>query len=215
MSDFFQLPRAFEPITYDEDRAEAFVALESPSGFGKSTLAKLLARRWSGSVLHTLAPPHAEWSQEASSLKPLPQFAFYLSGLLHVSDRARKALTIGPVIADRYASSVVACQAAIHGASTIEVDQMLVPFRPYIVKPDVTFYLRCSEEALRARLGRKQDFKQDDADLFGVPGRFKSLVECFEKVAASDPTAVMLDTDNSSPADLADMITSHMEERRA
>jgi thymidylate kinase len=213
--DSIELPSAFEPITYDEDRTEAFVALESPSGFGKSTLAKLLAQRWNGSVIHTLATPHEEWSQDAGGLKPLPQFAFYLSGLLHVSDRARQALTIGPVIADRYTSSVVACQAAIHGATTTEVDRLIFPFKPYLVVPDVTFYLRCTEETLRNRLQQKPDYKQDDADLFGVPGRFKSLVESFEAVAAEDPTAVMLETDGLAPDDLVHAIASHMETIRA
>ncbi|MFF4323300.1 dTMP kinase [Streptomyces sp. NPDC001568] len=215
MIDSSQLPGAFEPITYDEDRAEVFIALESPSGFGKSTLGKLLSRRWNGCVIHTLASPHNEWSREAGTLMPLPQLAFYLSGLLHVSDRARQALTIGPVIADRYTSSVVACQAAIHGATTSEVDRLLFPFRPYLVVPDVTFYLRCSEETLRSRLEQKPDYKQDDADLFGIPGRFKSLVDSFEAVAADDPTAVMLETDGLTPNDLVHAVTAHMETIRA
>ncbi|MEV6956858.1 thymidylate kinase [Streptomyces sp. NPDC051183] len=215
MIDAIQLPSAFEPITYDGDRAEVFIALESPSGFGKSTLAKLLARRWDGTVIHTLDTPHDEWSREAGTLKPLPQFAFYLSGLLNVSDRARQALTNGPVIADRYTSSVVACQAAIHGATTSEVDRLLLPFRPYLVVPDATFYLRCTEETLRNRLEQKPDYKQDDADLFGIPGRFKSLVESFDAVAAQDPTAVMLETDGLTPNDLVHAITAHMETIRA
>ncbi|MGW2587217.1 dTMP kinase [Streptomyces virginiae] len=215
MNRTISLPGPFKPVLHDEDREAPFVALESVSGVGKSTLTKKLALRWNGTGIHTLASPHSDWSSRANRMRPLPHLAFYISGLLHVSDRVRHALAIGPVIADRYAASVTACQASIHGVDTTEVDRLITPFRPYLVVPDHTFYLRCSEETLRERMAVKDDTKQDDTDLFAIPGRLKQLAANFETVAASDPTAVVLDTDGLTPDDLADAITAHLESHRA
>ncbi|MBT2446821.1 thymidylate kinase [Streptomyces sp. ISL-43] len=209
------LPAAFQPIPYDEHHDNPFGVLEGVSGIGKSTLAALLAHRINGTSLHTLAPPHSGWSDEAHRMSPLPNLAFYLSGLLHVSDRVRRALALGPVIADRYAPSVTACQAAIHGVDTADVDRLLAPFRSYLAVPTHTFYLRCSEATLRERMAVKNDTKQDDTGLFGVPGRLKQLMTNFEREAANDPTAIVLDTDGLTPYDLADTIAAHLENSRA
>ncbi|NGO75257.1 AAA family ATPase [Streptomyces sp. YC504] len=192
------------------------MVLEGVSGIGKSTLAALLARRLDGSRLHTLADPHTGWSDTANrQFNALPQFAFYLSGLLHVSDRIRACRPIGPVIADRYVSSVTACHAAAHGLDPADVAHLIDPFRPSLATPDHTFYLHCSAAVLRERLRSKTDTKQDDTDLFDVPGRLKQLTENFRQVADSDPTATVLNTDSMSPTELADAICTHMERTRA
>ncbi|MBD0746164.1 thymidylate kinase [Streptomyces sp. CBMA152] len=206
----------YAPIPYDDFPRGFFGVLEGVSGVGKSTLARVLAKRLEATALHTLTVPHEGWAQEARlQLRALPQFAFYLSGLLHASDRARQALTAGAVIADRYTASVIACHAAVHGVTTEDVTRLLAPFRDYLARPDRTFYLRCSEDVLRERMRSKRDLKQDDRDLFEVPGRLKQLLVNFESVAAGDPTAVVLDTDDRSPDQLADEILKYMEGERA
>ncbi|MQS36805.1 dTMP kinase [Streptomyces katsurahamanus] len=210
------LPAAYRPTPRSENRQGLFVVLEGVSGIGKSTLTALLARRMNATSLHTLAGPHTGWSLEANEqLRALPQFAFYLSGLLHASDRVRQAVTIGPVVADRYASSVTACHAAVHDLDPVEVAVLMDPFRPYLIVPDATFYLACSEATLRERMARKLDIKHDDTDLFDVPNRYKQLLDNFEQVAAGDPTAVILPTDGRSPDQLADTIATHLEEAGA
>ena len=88
---------------------------------------------------------------------------------------------------------------------------LLAPFRPYLETPTRTFYLTCTEAALRQRIAAKSDTKQDDLDLFAVPGRLTRLLANFQTVEAADPTAVALDTDDTSPDDLADWITAHLE----
>ncbi|MFF1479805.1 dTMP kinase [Streptomyces sp. NPDC058301] len=210
------LSPAYAPTSYDDFPRGFFGVLEGVSGVGKSTLARVLAKRLEATALHTLTLPHEGWAAEARlQLRALPQFAFYLSGLLHTSDRVRQALTAGPVIADRYRSSVVACHAAAHGVTTEDVSRLLAPFHEYLACPYRTFYLRCSEDVLRERMRGKQDLKQDDADLFEVPHRLKQLLANFETVASGDPTAVVLDTDGRSPDELADEILMYVEGDRA
>ncbi|MFI2036130.1 dTMP kinase [Streptomyces bottropensis] len=200
----------------DEGRQGPFVVLEGVSGVGKSTLARLLAERLGATAIHTLTDPHTGWSDTVNrELRPLPQFAFYLSGLLHTSDVIRQHLRTGPVVADRYASSLMACHSAVHRVGLDQVRELIAPFQPYLVAPDTTFYLIGSDHSLKERMGTKTDVKQDDTDLFDVPGRLARLRENFQSVAETDPSAVTLPTDGRSPDDLADIIAKHLEDRRA
>ncbi|MEH0518017.1 thymidylate kinase [Streptomyces stelliscabiei] len=200
----------------DEGRQRLFVVLEGVSGVGKSTLARLLADRLGATAIHTLTDPHTGWSDTVNrELRPLPQFAFYLSGLLHTSDAVRQHLRTGPVVADRYASSVMACHAAVHRVGLDQVRELIAPFLPYLVAPDATFHLISSDHSLKERMGTKTDVKQHDTDLFDVPDRLARLRENFQSVAETDPSAVMLPTDGRSPDDLADIIAKHLEGRRA
>ncbi|MER7784347.1 thymidylate kinase (plasmid) [Streptomyces albidoflavus] len=193
-----------------------FIVLEGVSGIGKTTLATALRDRLSATTLHTLPAPHDSWSVTVhTALRPLPQFAFYLSGLLHASDLIRQARALGPVVADRYVSSMTACLATVHRVPVETVAERLLPFREYLVEPTRTFYLTCTEEKLRERLTTKQDTKADDHELLAVPGRLTSLMKNFERVAAQDTSAVYLDTSEATPNDLADNIISHLEPPRA
>ncbi|MEV6005815.1 AAA family ATPase [Streptomyces sp. NPDC051976] len=206
-----KLPAPYRPVYFDGPPSP-FIVLEGVSGIGKSTLAQILARRLRATTLHTLPAPHTDWSSLVNQrLRALPQFAFYLSGLLHAADAVRVARMVGPVVADRYASSVVACHAAVHDVPVEEVARLLEPFQPYLEAPTHTFYLDCSEATLRERLAGKRDTKQDDLDLFAVPGRLARLLVNFQAVQQTDPTGIALDTDGKSAADLAGQITAHLE----
>jgi thymidylate kinase len=205
------LPPAYLHVEYDGSPGPV-VVFEGVSGIGKTTLVKAVTRHLKATSLHTLPLPHSGWSAAVNSrLRALPQFAFYLSGVLHASDSIRHARMIGPVIADRYVSSVIACHAAVHVVEVKAVAGLLEPFRPYLVQPTHTFYLRCSELALRERMASKQDVKQDDTDLFAIPDRLPRLLANFEAVAASDPTAVLVDTDDKTPDELAGWVIAHLE----
>ncbi|MCX4584699.1 thymidylate kinase [Streptomyces sp. NBC_01481] len=193
-----------------------FAVLEGVSGIGKSTLAAILGERMGAATLHTLPEPLTSLSAAVNSLlRPLPQLAFYVSGLLHASDLVRASAAGDHVVADRYVSSVIACHAAVNAVAMDQVEGMLAPFRPYLVQPDRTFYLRASEGVLRDRLRQKSDTSQDDTDLFAVPGRLSSLLANFDAIAASDPSAVVLDTDDHSPDELAVHIIGILEGRNA
>ncbi|MFE3861080.1 thymidylate kinase [Streptomyces goshikiensis] len=205
--------------TYAPFTAEArhpFIVLEGVSGVGKSTLSRLLAHRMGGWAVHTPPDPHSPLLPTMTErLRPLPQLAFLLSGLMHASDAIREQLTERPVIADRYLSSVIACHSAITGTSVHQISEIAEPFRPYLAVPDATFYLTGSDQSLRQRMGTKDDTKQDDKELFGVPGRLALLRDNFAAAETGDPSAVRLDTDRRTPDDLAELIAEHLKERCA
>ncbi|MFK0113151.1 dTMP kinase [Streptomyces sp. NPDC091217] len=204
-------PPPYRPLYY-ETEPYPVVVLEGVSGIGKSTLASLLAKRLKASRIHTLTEPHTGWSSTVNAdLRSLPQFAFYLSGALHTSDRIRQARAHGPVVADRYLSSVIACHAAVHRVPVDAVTALLEPFRYYLTEPTRTYYLRCSEDGLRERLAVKADVKRDDTDLLTIPDRLPRLLANFTQVAKEDDTAVWLDTDDKSPAELADWVVADLE----
>lgn len=211
------LPVAYHPRTYEYDGPDQpFIVLEGVSGIGKSTLATRLTHKLQATGLHTLPRPHNDWSKDINTrLAPLPQLCFYLSGLLHASDRVRSSLKVSPVIADRYASSVLACHAAVHNIGIEQVRELAAPFLPYLIQPTHTFYLHCSEETLRARMRTKRDVKQDDTDLFQVPGRLKQLLFNFEAAATEDRSAVWISTEGKTPDQLVHEIMQSLERVRA
>ncbi|MET9675015.1 thymidylate kinase [Streptomyces sp. NPDC006482] len=193
-------------------RKGPFIILEGISGIGKSTLARLLGERLDASSLHTVPEPFIPWAPVINEqIAALTQFAFYLSGVLHSTDLIRRYLTRGPVVADRYISSVIAYHSAVHELDMNQVRGLIDPFRPYLVHPDHTFYLRCDDTNLRTRMAAKQDRNKDDRDMMNVPGRLDRLRRNFDAVAAQDPTAVTVDTDDRTPDELVDLITNHIQ----
>ncbi|MFJ3983987.1 dTMP kinase [Streptomyces fungicidicus] len=190
-----------------------FIILEGISGIGKSTLARILTQRLEAGTLHTVPDFYMPWAPVMNAnTRALPQFAFYLSGVLHASDIICGHLEHGPVVSDRYVSSVLAYHSAVHELDMAQVAKLLAPFRPYLCAPDRTFYLRCTDRTLRTRMAGKMDYTQDDHDMITVPGRLKRLRSNFDEVAAGDPTGVIIDTDDRTPGELADAITAHLTE---
>jgi len=215
VTDAFRMPPPYQPYYFEGDEAPLIV-LEGVSGVGKSTLRDILVKKLDATGIHTLHTPHAGWSSTVNArIRPLPQLAFYLSGLLHASDSIREARTIGPVIADRYVSSVIACHAAVHRVPTEVVTELLAPYRPYLTQPTHTFYLRCSEDTLRDRLASKSDLTRDDAELLHVEGRLPRLLANYHSVAEQDPSAIWLETDGTTAEDLAETIIARLESARA
>ncbi|MFE2555555.1 dTMP kinase [Streptomyces sp. NPDC059352] len=201
---------AYAPVP-GTPRKGPLIVLEGISGIGKSTLARILADRLEAPSLHTVPEPFIPWAPIVNEqIAALPQFAFYLSGVLHSTDLIRGHLARRPVVADRYISSVIAYHSAVHELDMNQVRGLLGPFQPYLVHPDHTFYLRCNDTTLHARMAVKKDRNKDDRDMLNVPGRLDRLRRNFDAVAAQDPTAVIVDTDDRAPEELADLIISHV-----
>ncbi|WP_075733373.1 dTMP kinase [Streptomyces acidiscabies] len=205
------LTGAYDPGAPAAGRRGPLIVLEGVSGCGKSTLTKILAERLSAGSLHTVPDPYMDWAPTMNrTTTALPQFAFYLSGVLHASDVIRRLLPRGPVVSDRYTSSVIAYHSAVHELDMAQVQELIAPFGPYLLHPDRTFYLRVDDAALRERMASKADYNQDDHDMLHVPGRLERLRDNFDAVAAMDPSAIVVDTGALTPEDLADLVISHL-----
>ncbi|MEY9963400.1 thymidylate kinase [Streptacidiphilus sp. MAP12-16] len=193
-------------VSYQAQRSAregCFLALEGVGGSGKSTLAKLLAARLDCPRFHTAPDPLSSLqsfiNQQAAALTHL---AFYLSGALHVSDLARAALTRGPVIVDRYISSVIANHSATHRISNQDARQMIEPFLDYLARPDLTVYLHTDTAELMRR-SRTRTERQGSGRPEMSLDRLRRLQAHFDEVAASDPTAGHVHTDARSPEQIA------------
>lgn len=208
------LPAPYRPT--DLVQGGPLIVIEGISGSGKSTLVRLLREKLTATEVHTLPEPHRQLSPLVNAqTRALPQLAFYLSGLLHASDVIRAGLERGPVIADRYLTSVLANHAAVNDVPLADVIAFVTPFRPYLVQPQRTVYLKVSPSVLRARLTGKPDYTASDHDVLHVPGQLERILAHYDALAAEDPTAVVLDADQPTPDQLAATILALLEHTRA
>ena len=181
-----------------------FIALEGVGGCGKSTLAAVLARRLTCPVIHTAPEPLVELQPYINRhAKPLPHLMFYLAAVLHSSDLVRDALVSGNAIADRYISSVIANHAAVHNSGNTDARTAIAPFLDYVLVPDLTVYLHASPETLSARGWRRFAQTKRRPQWTDVLARAQQR---FDEVAAEDPTALHLQTDDQGPEQIAELV---------
>lgn len=198
---------AYQPVT--GGAAGLFIVLEGISGSGKSTLARLLAARLRGQAFHTVPAPVSDLQPYINAVvRPLPQLAFYLAGVLHASDLARAALQHGHAIADRYLNSVIANHAAVHGLDNDTVAAVTAPFTSYLTVPDLTVYLHTSPHELARRMRAKPDRTRSDHDLLTDSSLLHRLQDRYDQIAATDHTARHLHTTGRTPGELASLITA-------
>ncbi|MEY9963397.1 thymidylate kinase [Streptacidiphilus sp. MAP12-16] len=207
------LPSAYRP----DDQAphsRRFVAVEGVSGCGKTTLVRHLGAELPAATLHTIPQPLSKLSGWVNGhCLPLPQLAFYLTGLLHASDSIRAYLPRRHVVADRYATSVIANHAAVNGIEVRKVQEMLHPFTPYLVRPGITLYLHTSASELRRRMADKPDLSPSDRHLLDNPQVLTRLVSLYVQFAEDDPNAVGIVTDGMTIAEVADTAWLAVKER--
>jgi dTMP kinase len=200
-------PAAYQPET--ADHAGRYVVIEGISGSGKSTITALLARRLGCIHFHTVPAPVSDLQPYINSrARAFPQLAFYLAGALHASDLARRALQTGHAVADRYINSVIANHAAVHGLDNDTVAATIAPFTGYLAVPDLTVYLHTYPGELTRRMRAKPDLTQSDEDLLTDYELLERLQNHYDQIAAADPTAYHLDTDDRSPGELASHIAA-------
>lgn len=190
-------------------KAGLFIVLEGISGSGKSTLARLLAAQLRARAFHTVPAPVSDLQLYVNAnARPLPQLAFYLSGVLHASDLARDGLRYGDVIADRYVNSVIVNHAAVHELPNDTVAAVIAPFTSYLAVPDLTVYLHTSPSELARRMRTKADQTRSDRDLLTDTGLLQRLQDRYDQIAATDPTARHLHTTGRSLTELANLIAA-------
>ncbi len=208
------LPTCYQPPV--TGRHGVLLVLEGISGSGKTTLAGLLAERLDAETLHVVPQPLSTLSGYVNDHGgPLTQFAFYLAGALDAADTARHRLVSGNLVTDRWVNSIIANHTAVNSLDLDAVLAMLAPYLSYLPQPDLTVYLETSERELRRRMETRPQRSPQDRLLIRRPGLLPRVQELYRLLAATDPTAVHLITDGSTPGELAAEIQIMLEARRA
>lgn len=196
------LPSAYRAT--ERDKHGMFVAVEGVSGCGKSTLVRNLGADLTAATLHTIADPFTRMTNFINRhTLPMVQLCFYLSGVLHTSDTIRGQLAHRSVVADRYVTSVVVNHASVNGIDVRRVQEVLHPYVPYLVVPDVTLYLHASASELRRRMADKPDLSPSDRHLLDHPKILARLISLYDRFAQDDPHAVTIATDGLTLAEVA------------
>jgi len=100
-------------IAYDSrEPRSVFVAIEGLDGCGKSTVARLLARRIQAFYYPTPPPLYRKIRHAVDgSHSRVEHFHFYVAALIRASREIEMLLEQGPVVADRYLASTAAYHA--------------------------------------------------------------------------------------------------------
>lgn len=173
-----------------------FIVLEGPDGSGTTTHSKLLAealRAKGEDVLLTAEPTDCsigKFIREQLKLKTIEspsalQLLFCADRAWHIEKVIKPALAAGKtVISDRYVVSTLVYGEAL-GLDPDWLIQVNTPF----VEPDVLIF---AMPPLRVCLDRIQ--KRTQLDVFENDKFQKKVYDLYEKAAAEDPSAVMIDT---------------------
>ncbi|HEX6328982.1 MAG TPA: dTMP kinase [Jiangellaceae bacterium] len=201
------------------DNSGVFIAIEGGDGSGKSTQARLLARRLRDAgreVVLTYEPGDTRIGTDVRRLvldvasEGLDARA---EALLYAADRAEHvAATIRPalergavVITDRYVDSSIAYQGAGRGLGVDEI-AALSAFATDGLLPDLTVVLDVPEDIRRPRITGLGDRLEREAAEF-----HETVRQAYLRRAAADPDRYLVVDASRPPADLADLIAEHVE----
>jgi dTMP kinase len=180
------------------DRKEhLFIAIEGIDGVGKTTCAKILAKRVSAYYYRT---PSGLFERNRTKIDTLGdfhlRFIFYLASVFHATNRIRKLLTEQPVICDRYIYSTIAYHKAL-GVDLSYIDLERLP----ILLPDFSIYLWADERAYIHRLTRRGSRPSSDKEL----EINRVLQQRIHREFLSLPL-LPIDTSNLNPNEVCDVI---------
>ncbi|HEX5995866.1 MAG TPA: dTMP kinase [Jiangellales bacterium] len=196
-----------------------FIAIEGGDGAGKSTQARLLAKRLRGAgreVVLTYEPGDTRIGPDVRRLvldvasEGLDARA---EALLYAADRAEHvAATIRPalergavVITDRYIDSSIAYQGVGRGLGVDEI-AALSAFATDGLLPDLTVVLDVTEDVRRPRIAGMGDRLEREAAEF-----HETVRQAYLRRAAADPDRYLVVDASQPPDDLADVIAEQVE----
>jgi dTMP kinase len=196
-----------------------FIAIEGGDGAGKSTQARLLARRLRAAghdVVLTYEPGDTRIGQDVRRLvldvasEGLDARA---EALLYAADRAehvasliRPALERGAVvITDRYIDSSIAYQGVARGLGADEVAALSM-FATGGLLPDLTVVLDVPEDVRRPRITGLGDRLEREAAEF-----HETVRKAYLERAAADPGRYLVVDASRPPDKLAELIAEHVE----
>ncbi|MBB5372392.1 dTMP kinase [Acidocella aromatica] len=198
-----------------------FITLEGGEGAGKSTAAKGLAellRAEGHEVLATREPGGTKGAEAIRALllgtetplHPLAQTMLHFAARAdHVETVLRPALERGAiVICDRFYDSTMAYQGYAQGVGVEVVDSLI---RLIDLVPDLSFFLRVSEDVAKARLVTRAG-ATDRYESMGEDFTAK-LMRGFEAIAAKEPGRCLWVNSSGTPKEVVAQLRQLIAER--
>lgn len=178
-----------------------FIVIEGIDGVGKTTCAKLLARKINAFYYKTPARIFCKIRKDIENLQDLRlRFVFYLASVFHASSEIDKLLMKKPVVCDRYIYSTIIYHKALGvNLSFIDFNKILIS------SPDFCFYLFASEDICRRRLIKRGVYSSSDA----VLEKNRELQCKINKLFFRLPI-IKIDTSKISPNDVCKKIINQL-----
>jgi len=189
-------------IAYDSrEPRSVFVAIEGLDGCGKSTVARLLARRIQAFYYPTPPPLYRKIRHAVDgSHSRVEHFHFYVAALIRASREIEMLLEQGPVVADRYLAST----AAYH-APWLNGDLRVLDGLP-IIAPNATVLLLAEENERLARLQSRDGTAADS--WYDTLSQREATLQVFRRFAT-----VEVDTTNKTVPEVVRVITHELQDR--
>jgi thymidylate kinase len=199
----FRQPVPSQPV------ATRFVAVEGPTGVGKSTVAEHLRSTWQGALFH-FPEGFQRFRREArldERVAPLPRLAYYLGGVLELSDMVGRELATRDVVCDRYLASPLALIEVLGGIEPPAIRSSGEPLWRHVRPPDVTLLLTARHDVAVGRMGGRARATDADPAHRGAAtsaGFFDAWVGALRRYATELGPVVELDTSDLDEAGMCE-----------
>ncbi len=168
-------------FSHKNTSSNVFIVIEGPSGTGKTTATKLLAKRLRAIDLHSPPKELLPIRQFIDNSDLEVQFLYYLTGNVITSRQVTTQLENTSIVLDRYVFTTAAW------FSSLEVNVQVDFLSLNLLQPDFLFLLVTKDEKVRRDRVRAEDrsFTASDSMLETIPGiqqRCLSLFRSFHPI---------------------------------